>query len=117
MSIDVSTVGHYQLVTVTHTLTLGSDIDELLGVVHGCLSREQNRVALAFTKNSYLSSRAIGVLARCMQAVRAKGETLVLIAPSNHLLQVLKDLRLGGFLAVANSVDDLTAAQPQQEQS
>jgi anti-anti-sigma factor len=95
MRIETTVTNGYQVLRVLEHLNSRSDLDQLRGAVEQALTRGNNRIAISFTDDSYLDSRAIGNLAKCLELVKEKQGRLAVVQPNPEIADFL---RIVGFV-------------------
>ena len=109
MEIEIAEKHGFSIVDVKEDLTLNSDGAELRGLVAGLVEKGKTRVAISFTQNTFLCSRAIAVVVQCVESLRNIGGTLALIDPSGEIAASLRLVGILPLLKVVASSDDLSA--------
>jgi hypothetical protein len=82
-------VAEYRVLTATQDVNLYSDISELQEMVDQALADGVKHVAVRFTPNSYLLSRSMAVLVRCIEVVADEGGSFAILDPNEQILDFL----------------------------
>jgi anti-anti-sigma factor len=90
MNIVTYQANGYEVVRVTDDVGVRADLAELCQRVQALLDEGKTRIALAFTPSSHLDSRAIGNLARCVEAVRAHQGSMAVVQPNPEIADFLR---------------------------
>ena len=106
MNIETSFRNGYRVIRVRESLGAQSDLRDLTDEVERAIGEGLERVALAFTEDSYLDSRAIGNLAKCVEMVEAVGGALAVVQPNPDIAD---------FLRVVGFVDHIRLCASEQE--
>jgi anti-anti-sigma factor len=95
---------------VTEDLGIRSDLSELRDAVEHCLDKGARNIAVSFTPNSFLSSRAVAVCAQCVGLVHERGGRLAIIRPNEQIRELLGITDLMAHVAVVQSENELGEA-------
>lgn len=101
MGIDTTDTHGYRLFSINENLGAGSDISELHNLVQGALDDGHRRIALSFRPDSYLSSRVIATIVRCLASIQEADGEIALVLPSRQLQECIE---LIGFTELVRSV-------------
>jgi anti-anti-sigma factor len=98
--------GHMVL-KVTEDLGIRSDLSGLRDAVTHYLEKGERNIAVCFTPNSFLSSRAVAVCAQCVGLVHERGGRLAIIRPNEQIRDLLDITDLRSHVAVVESETEL----------
>ena len=107
MEIEISYKNGYRVIRIRESLGAQADLGELCDEVARALEEGIERIAVAFTDDSYLDSRAIGNLARCVEMVGAVHGTLAVIQPNPDIADFLKVVGFVNHIKVYPSENEL----------
>jgi anti-anti-sigma factor len=110
MLFDTHRRGKCLLISFNKDIDARSDISELLPTVREALRDNTTRFAIEFTPNSYLYSKTIAVLVRCMNTVHEEGGDVFVISSNPKLIEALNMFHLDRLLTVCSSVEELPQA-------
>jgi anti-anti-sigma factor len=107
MRIDATSANGYRVLAIAEDLGLNSDLAQLRAAIDECLAKGLVRIALRFTPNSFLSTRAIAVLVQCVERVNDHAGRLAVLQPNGDIKHCLQVTRLDELFEVAETEDEL----------
>jgi anti-anti-sigma factor len=100
-------VGKYRLISFRSDIDARSDMAELLLTIEKHIDNGESCFAVEFTANSYLYSKTIAVLVKCLNTVNEAGGRLAIVSPNPKLLEALRMFHLDTMLTVCSTVEEL----------
>ncbi len=107
MNIETTDLHGYRLFSINENLGANSDIAELHNLVQSALDEKCRKIALSFRPDSYLSSRVIATIVRCLACVREDGGEIALVLPSRQLQECIELIGFTELVRSVWSVDEL----------
>ena len=95
----------YKIIRFMQDIGSNADISDILDTIKKEMESGKKRIALSFTKNSYLSSRSISVLIQCSEMIVEAGGDFAVISPNPDMLEVLAEMGLECKVKVYKSED------------
>jgi len=101
----------YHVIRLMEDVHMDSKIPELRTHVEQCMENGAKKIALQFSRNSYLSSESIGLLAGCLYDLGKQGGTLALVLPCPAIIEVFQITGLLTHVEVCRSLAELGAQE------
>jgi anti-anti-sigma factor len=106
-NVDCREVGGWTLIDITTDVSLESSLSFLYALVRRLLKRGARRIALRFTRESFLDSKALAYLVRSWEAIRSTGGTLVVVSPNEQMAAMVRMLNLHEEIRFVPSLEAL----------
>ncbi|MBD3393372.1 MAG: hypothetical protein GF418_14695 [Chitinivibrionales bacterium] len=110
-AIESRVTNDYQVFRIRRDLGLGADFGDLTALIQQALDQGRNKIALHFTRDSYLYTPTLAALVGYFKMIDEKGGTLCLIEPNESILQVLEVMGLTSLVKLAPAEKDVGAEQ------
>ncbi|MBD3314634.1 MAG: hypothetical protein GF344_02495 [Chitinivibrionales bacterium] len=107
MLFETKDVGQYRVFSFSEDIDARSDISHLLLTIEEDIKRGVSCFAVEFSARSYLYSKTLAVLVRCMNTVRDAGGRLAVVSENKKLLEAIEMFHLDTMLPVCCSLDEL----------
>ncbi|MBD3315743.1 MAG: hypothetical protein GF344_08155 [Chitinivibrionales bacterium] len=82
-------VADYHVLVATQDINLYSNISELQKMIEEALERGVRKFAVRFTPNSYLLSRSMAVLVKCIESVADRKGSFAILNPNEQIMDFL----------------------------
>jgi hypothetical protein len=89
MRYDKAQRGQYVIIRILDDINLNSDIEPLTTVVERNILAGRKHLAFAFGDDSFLYTRHIAVLIKCLEMLREEGGSLAVVHPNRDIIDVL----------------------------
>jgi anti-anti-sigma factor len=109
MKSHISRLGDFTIINILDSLTLTSDITELRTLVVDNLQNNPPNIAIAFSEDSFLSSKSVSVLVTATELVRDAGGRMVIINPNDSIKHLLHIIAFDGLVDVVQSTSQLSS--------
>jgi hypothetical protein len=87
--VEVVQKGRYQLLRISEDVRLNSDISPVYGIVEQLVADGKLHIAFSFTPQSFLYTRHIAVLIKCLELVRDGHGSIAIVRPNEDIREVL----------------------------
>ena len=107
MLVESTAVHGFQVLRIKDDLSVNSDISEIKPIVHEYLQQGITKIALAFSRDSYLYTRSIAVLVQCLEMINERKGVLAIFQPNEDILDMLAAISFDTRVLIALSENDL----------
>jgi anti-anti-sigma factor len=107
MNYDTYPVRGFCVIRLKEDVTPRTDLQDVREQVERLLNEGHTRIALAFTRSSFLDSRAIGNLANCLELVRARKGRLAVVQPNPEIADFLRLVGFSRFIDIYSTEAEL----------
>jgi len=89
---------------------MGNQLQRFEWLIDELIKNNHNRIVIDLSKITYLDSAGLGVLVKSSGSVKQAAGKLLLAAPSEQVLNVIKLTSLDSILAIKPTVDEAISA-------
>lgn len=107
MNVETSFKNGYRIIKFNDRLGARTDLASLRIHIEETLDAGITHIAVEFTSDSFLDSRAIGNLAKCVEMVNAAQGKLVVIQPNSEIADFLRIVGFEDLIEVRRSAEEL----------
>jgi len=107
MEYDTYPVRDFYVIRIKEDVTPRTDLGEVRVQVEQLLKEGHVKIAFAFTRASFLDSRAIGNLANCLEMVRAQNGRLAVVQPNPEIADFLRLVGFARFIDIYSTEAEL----------
>jgi anti-anti-sigma factor len=107
MKCDIYKKGGYLVFRLKEDIGLNSDLTPFKTLVEQHLAEGVRNIALAFTSESYLYTKAIAVLIACSEMVKDAGGHLAFVEANKDILDILSVIDFDKMIKIFNSEEEL----------
>ncbi len=100
MNIDTHFENGYLILSITDDIDAYTKLDELIPIVKKELQKNNIKIALSITENSFLYSALIRVIMACHDLIKEQGGDFVFIQANKDILTVFKALGVDKIIEV-----------------
>ena len=108
MNIETYQRDDYWVFKFREDLGLGSDLSVLKRMFEEKINMGAYKIALAFTKGSYLYTRSIATLVVCFEMIQERGGQLALINPNKSIRDILAIIDFPKLIRVCRNEEELS---------
>jgi hypothetical protein len=109
MKYEKAQKGPYVVFRILEDINLNSDITPLTILVEQNLQMGKKHIAFTFGQNSFLYTRHIAVLVKCLEMLREESGSLAIVHPNRDIMDVLALIDPEHLIVKAETEDDLVS--------
>ena len=111
MIVNKQRIGGYRLLTVEGVIKLGESARFLADALKRSLAEGDGHVLLDLSKVNYMDSTGIGELVGYLVRLRAQERKLILVRPSERIVQLLTVAGVASLFPTFDTVEEALAAE------